>query len=74
MELYARRYHTEPGAAGPLLPVPVPHRETPMRNLLTYFFEGIEGGDRQRFCTRLGLDVVTLLAACQVQLRRRWNA
>ena len=61
---FRRRYDN--GVPEPLVSSPVAHTPGPLPlvNLVTYFFDGLAGGDQRRFGTELALDVVRLLAAC----------
>jgi hypothetical protein len=43
---------------------------TPMAGMVSYFLNGLAGGDRRYFGTRLALDVTRVLAAADAAMRR----
>lgn len=47
-----------------------PSAQSPMAAMITYFLDGLAGGDRRRFGTHLALDVTRVLAACERLLQR----
>ena len=47
---------------------------TPLASMVTYFLDGLAGGDRRRFGTRLALDVTRVLATCERLLHARAGA
>jgi hypothetical protein len=42
---------------------------TPMASMLSYFLDGLAGGDRRYFGTRLALHVTRVLAAAEAAMR-----
>lgn len=51
--------------------IPPPSAHLPLTSAVTYFMDGLEGGDRARFGTALALDVVRVLAACEAVMAQR---
>ena len=67
---FSRRY--DGGVPEPLQRSPIPPTSglPPMVSMITYFLDGLAGGDRRYFGTELALNVTRLLAQCDVALRR----
>lgn len=51
-------------------PIPVARHQPPMTNLLTYFLDGLTGGDRRYFGTHLAVEVIHLLAHCDTLIKQ----
>jgi UDP-2-acetamido-3-amino-2,3-dideoxy-glucuronate N-acetyltransferase len=51
-------------------PIPVDSSQ-PMHNMLSYFLDGLSGGDRSRFGTALAVEAVRVLATCAHIMRQR---
>jgi predicted dehydrogenase len=65
---------SRPAASAPAGPgwtsLPVESDVPPMTAMVSYFLDGLQGGDRQRFGTSLARDVVRVLSLCQAALER----
>ena len=52
-------------------PVPGAEGALPMERMVTYFLDGLAGGDRRLFGTQLALDVTEVLAQAEQAMARR---
>ena len=68
---FARRHEQGAPDASKRRVVPPASDRLPLTNAVTYFLDGLAGGDRSRFGTALALEVTRVLAACEAALRVR---
>ena len=68
---FARRHEQGAPDASKRRVVPPASARLPLANAVTYFLDGLAGGDRSRFGTALALEVTRVLAACEAALRAR---
>lgn len=67
---FSARYHEGIPETPARRPIPV-DASLPMQNMLSYFVEGLSGGDRSRFGTALAVGAVRVLATCAQIMRQR---
>ncbi|MBI2093633.1 MAG: Gfo/Idh/MocA family oxidoreductase [Candidatus Omnitrophica bacterium] len=68
---FSRRYQEEGMASmAKTRTLPVSSRSTPLTQAILTFIDGLRGGDRSRFGTKLALDVVRVLALCEKAMKR----
>ncbi len=68
---FASRYATARLATPEWSAIPPLTQRRPMEQMLTYFLDGLSGGDRQQFGTQLALEITRLLAACDAAMGAR---
>ena len=66
---FARREADDPWELSPPRAMSVPSEHPTMVHALTYFLDGLMGGDRRYFGTQLALEVTQVLAQCEALLR-----
>jgi predicted dehydrogenase len=67
---FANRYAEEVPEALQRTPLAAPSGNRPMANMVTYFLDGLAGGDRRLFGAGTALEIARVLSACEAAMRR----
>ncbi len=65
---FASRYAADRSETPERSAIPALTQRRPMEQMVSYFLDGLAGGDRQQFGTQLALEITRLLAACDAAM------